>query len=596
MSFPRKRESRITLDPRFRGDDCECNMRYLISSVAVLVMLFLCAAHCSAQTALNAPPDDPVYQAVDIFIANRLIGDVIIGQRPFSRLEIARILRKVRESLEEMKKKENEKAMSGEAEWRKFGRESSRIYYLEKMLSWYEKEYSRELAGMKSGIEFDAFSELDISVLYNSSEPRTVPVHNGQGGIDGIVTSFDRYSQGKTYADGGNTFLWSKHDLYMSRYFAMTAQPLFEIKDQRGGDELALAHIYKLYATTGWKNIQLEVGRDNLLWGQGEYGGLFASSNPRGLDMLKISNPYPLRLPWIFKYLGHMKWTLFVSNLGPEQALKYPYFYGLKWTIRPFRYLEFGICETLITAGEGAPKLSFWDPVTEMFAFHKWGGNNITAADLSDHAFGLLDLRITIPPLRHSILYYDAYFEDSFVRAFRLFDNILEQMSFVVGWYSPRVSRNGNVGLRLAYHHISPGTYRHYRWVSGYTLNRRMIGDPLGPAADGVYATLYLRPSPTFLSRLDLAYEDYDSSTYRSEENAQGGLDRILKDVAGPHEKRYRAVAGMEWRGKKRYGLKFSLGYERINNWNFEVGKSVNNVLAQTVLTLYFDEFDVGTN
>jgi hypothetical protein len=287
-----------------------------------------------------------------------------------------------------------------------------------------------------------------------------------------------------------------------------------------------------------------------------------------------------------------MKWTLFVSNLGPEYNFPYAYFYGLKLSLKPLRCFELGLSHTIITAGRGAPKLSFWDPLTELLPFQKWGGANIGASDIANNAFGFLDFRVTIPPLRNSVLYYDGYIEDSVVRAFRLPDNLLKQMGFIVGWYSPRLTSKGDIGLRLEYHHVAPLDYRHSsRWIYGYTLNERVIGDPLGPDADGIYSTIYWRPKPKFLARLDLAFEDYDSSTYKTEVNSEGGGDRILKDVAGPHERRYRAVAAVDWLGNERFGIKFSAGYERIQNWNFEVGRSVDNILLGAMLSLRFKEF-----
>lgn len=564
-------------------------MRYILcTSLVIGFLVFLCAP-CAAQVALNAPPEDPVYQTIDVLISHDLVRDVIVGQRPYSRLEVARIIKAARNRLDGWK--ENGKENSN---WKAFNRFITRRNYLDRLLAYYEKKYARELDGMQKGVEFEAFSVLDLDFGYSSSDPRTIPEDNGIGFIDGVVTSFDKYKQGRSYVDGLNDYLMSQHDLYASRYLAFTAQPLFKFKNPRRGDDQITATLHRLYAKGGWKNIELEAGRDNLLWGQGEHGGMLASTNPRPLDMLKISNPYPLKLPWVFRYLGHMKWTLFVSNLGPEQALRHPYFYGLKWSWRPMRYLELGLSETLIMGGEGAPRLSFWEPVTEMFPFHKWGGRNIGAADLSNHAWGFFDMRITIPELRGVSIYYDGYVEDSIIRAFRLPGNILEQMGFIAGLYLPRLTNSGNLGFRFEYHHVAPLAYRHGRWSSGYTLNRRPIGDALGPDGDGVYTTLYWRPAPVLIGRLDLAYEFYDSSAYRSEENAQGGLDRVLKVADGPIERRYRAVAGVEWLKMKRYGLRLSLGCERIQNLNFQVGRSVNNMLLEAGMRLYFDEFDVG--
>ena len=564
----------------------------VLAASFALLLFFFPSRKCAAQAALNASPEDPVYHAIDLFIADGLVPDVIMGQGPFSRLEVARILRTARKTLDERTKAADAAEAAGDegTGWKSFSRSLSKRYYYERLLDYYEHEYARELAGMRPGIEFDALKQLDIDSIYNSSDPRAIPPSNGEDSINGIVTSFDKYDQGKTYVDGGNIYLTTETDLYLSRYFAFTVQPRFEFLSDVNSDTQVNARIDRLYLKGGISNFEVQVGRDNIYWGQGEYGGLMLSTNPRGLDMLKISNPYPLRIP----YVGHMKFTLFVSNLGPDQSWSYPYFYGLKWTWKPIRCFEFGLSHTVITGGEGAPKLSFWDPLTEMFPFQKWGRNS-QYGDIANNAFGFLDMRLTIPPLRNSIIYYDGYFEDSIARAFGHLGNLLNQMGFIAGWYTPRLTDRGDVGLRLEYHHTAPLQYRHGDWISGYTENQRVIGDALGPDADGIYATTYWRPTARMQARLDLAYEDYDSSTYYTQTDADGGGGNIVKLTYGPHEHRYRAVGGIRWDVKSRYGLRFSAGYERIDNWNFQVGRSVNNALLEAGITLRFDEFNVST-
>jgi len=542
-----------------------------------------------AQASLNLPPEDPANHAIDLLISHGLADDVIMGQRPFSRLEVARIIKAARSSLDERRKSLEDLADDEASAWEDYGRRLRNINYLDRLLTYYEGEYARELEGMSGGVTFEALHELKATAIYNSSSPRGIPPNNGEGFIDGVVTSFDQYDQGKTYVDGSNLYLSSQSNLYLTRYFALTAQPRFEFLTQTRGDMQAHAYVHRLYLKGGISNFEIEVGRDNLMWGQGEYGGLMASANPRPLDMIKLSNPYPLRIP----YVGGMKWTFFVSNLGPQQALKYPYLYGLKWSWKFSRWFEFGLSHTITMGGEGAPGVKWYEPITELLPFHKWGGSNIGKSDIANNSWGFLDFRLTIPPLRYSILYYDGYIEDSIVRAFRLPDNLLNQMAFIVGWYTPRLISSGELGLRFEYHHTPPLAYRHGQWRSGYTLNRRLIGDAIGPDADAAYLTIYWRPKPTLQGSLDFAFEDYDSSTYYTEANAQGGGDRIRKLVAGPHERRYRIVTGLNWFGAERYGLKFSLGYERINNWDFNVGRSVNNVIVGTELTLHFDEFDL---
>jgi len=46
-------------------------------------------------------------------------------------------------------------------------------------------------------------------------------------------------------------------------------------------------------------NLELEVGRDSLWWGPGYNGALLMTNNARPFDLVKLSNAYPYRIPWI---------------------------------------------------------------------------------------------------------------------------------------------------------------------------------------------------------------------------------------------------------------------------------------------------------
>ncbi|MFH1874956.1 MAG: hypothetical protein ABH859_07220, partial [Pseudomonadota bacterium] len=169
--------------------------------LGVFVALIIYSQKTYAQVALNAPPDDRVYQAIDVLIASGLANDVIIGQRPFSRLEVARILKEARKKLDTQR---NEFDVSNHDSYAKL---MGKWNYLDRLLSHYEKKYRLELQGMPKGMRAEILSELDITYLYNSSKPRLIPASNGQGNIDAVATSFDHYSQGLTYVDGVNNFI-----------------------------------------------------------------------------------------------------------------------------------------------------------------------------------------------------------------------------------------------------------------------------------------------------------------------------------------------------------------------------------------------------
>lgn len=513
---------------------------------------------------LNAPIEDRVYLDIDVLIAHGLVNDAVIGQRPYSRAEVARIIAEARKNFHPI---DVTQANGFEEAARLIGRER----YIEKIISFYEKEYARELEQFPSplgeNVNINLLRRLEFDTIYNSSVPRNVPANNGVGQINATATSFDQNEQGVTYQDGFNFFIRTAHDLYVTRYAAATLEPLFEFSS-----DTSHAYIQRLYAKGGVGNFELEVGRDNLIFGQGEFGGLMLAATARPLDMIKASNIHP----W-----HGMKGTFFVSTLGPEREFPWTYLYGGKFSIRPCRYFEAGIAEAILMGGEGAPSVKWWEPITELIPTRK------TNADT--HAFGIIDMRLTIPPIRNSVIYYDGRFENSPLKAFQHIGNMWEQMGMTFGLYVPRLVDRGSTSLRIEYQHAAPITARGGTWTDGWTLDRRVLGNPLGSEADAVYASLYWRPYPTYGARLGFAFENYYSDTYNWANN------EVKKVANGVTESRYRFTGGLDLFRNKRLTVELAAGYERIQDWNFTSGRGVNNMLLSGRFKFNFDEFILET-
>ena len=60
------------------------------TALVTLFLLFPCRT--VAQASVNVSTLDPVYRTIDKLVGHGLVDDIIMGQRPFSRIEIARII------------------------------------------------------------------------------------------------------------------------------------------------------------------------------------------------------------------------------------------------------------------------------------------------------------------------------------------------------------------------------------------------------------------------------------------------------------------------------------------------------------------------
>ena len=70
----------------------------------------------------------------------------------------------------------------------------------------------------------------------------------------------------------------------------------------------------------GLGSLEFSIGRQSLWWGQGRHGSLVLTNNAEPLDMIRLTNPNPILLPWVFKYLGPFRFDLFLTELEESRV------------------------------------------------------------------------------------------------------------------------------------------------------------------------------------------------------------------------------------------------------------------------------------
>ena len=82
-------------------------MRFATSAGAVLALALLGgpfptgSQHLFAQASAYVPNLHPAYAELDALIASGLIREVLVGQRPYSRMNFARMVREARSNMED---------------------------------------------------------------------------------------------------------------------------------------------------------------------------------------------------------------------------------------------------------------------------------------------------------------------------------------------------------------------------------------------------------------------------------------------------------------------------------------------------------------
>ncbi len=531
----------------------------LVKPLIVLVLL-LASVSAFALSTPNVDITDRAYKDIDILIAAKLVRPTIVGQRPYARSEFARMVN------EAIKNRENLEVTN-----------AKKLAYIDSILDALKLEFADELD--PSNIVLHPLKTAKAENAYIKADMEAIPPDNGVGFIRAKLFPLTSYREGRNFGPGYQTFLETEHTAQLSKYFSVYIRPSFDLAEN------SKAYIQNMYAKFEVANIELQAGRDTLVFGEGQYGPLMISNNARPLDMVKLTNPSPSVLPWIFKYLGPSRFTLFVANLGPDQPFKYPYFAGYKLTIMPFHLWELDFSHTVMMGGEGAPHISFLDAIGEFTGF-RTAGSDAGAVNQSNHMMEW-GTSVTIPFLRYTRIYASLNCDDKRDTIKRFFK---DGSAYLGGVYIPSMTPTGNGDLRLEYYHTSPIHYRHGIYTYGYTLSGNIIGSALGSDADGIHAEYH---QDLFNDRkYDLTgtfdWERRGSDLFTTTTDPDGTMGDIVVAKSQPSEHRLRFGVKHRYPLTHDFTLESRVAYERIINKDFTRYSDGNDGIVSVALTYDF--------
>ncbi|MCU0915841.1 MAG: capsule assembly Wzi family protein [Planctomycetes bacterium] len=403
-----------------------------IAVALVLSALLVWPAPASVST--NVPLHHWSYDAVEKLADHGLIDSSMLTTKPLSRLEMARHVAQARDALERM---------------------DDPPEILSAILERLTREYRGELLqagaldGSPSGESYlKPLEDPYVRYLYAQKTP---DLENRRGDV------FQRRSNYRAgFASRGTLF----------DTFAFYLHPEYAGSPE-GSDDVSLI---EGYGKMGLGPFELEVGRDSLWWGPGRHGSLLMSNNARPFDMIKISTPQPVLLPWVFRILGPIRAEWFLTHLERERDFPYANLSGLRVNLKPHPLLELGASRVVMFGGRGQPELDLLDYVKPFLAREEAVENNQLAG---------LDGSLLIPLPRNNLLrsvrlYVDAAGEDEAGMLPSKWGNL-----FGVRFHD--IFKTGRTDFRIEYaDNLVPGFpnvfYNHSRYTSGYRYEGRVIG------------------------------------------------------------------------------------------------------------------------
>ncbi len=529
----------------------------------ILITALPSSLSASAYSTSNVPVDDSVYRDLDKLIAFGLIKDAIYGQRPWSRKEIARMI------LEAEKNSEDRGLLTPD------DREISKVIAIDDLLRRLKSDYREELSDSPKTLRIYPLESVRFDYTFLDSPSRAVPQQNGLGEIEARINPLVAYREGRHYVDGNTLGLETAHVAQLTKYASLYVRPRLEVLVPNTGSNKINAAFQQLYGKFAYKNFEIQAGRDSLVWGQGEFGGLLFSNNARPLDMIKLGNSSPFFLPWIFRHLGLNAIQVFFADLGPERILPRAILSGFKWTLKPFSFLEMGLNHAITMGGRGADDPSVAEAIGEFTGvFSAFTKNKQQTAD-TNRLFSL-DARLTLPFVRNAVVYGEIGFEDMNKELKVLFE---DNAAYAFGLYFPTLTNEGDLDLRFEYQHIPGGVYRHGRYLSGHVLNGRILGSELGPDGDSIAAKINYDINPSSRWTTLLSYERRDSDHFGALLSGSELID-IIQTQNNPAEHRFRGRTNLSWRCTKKIRVEMGAGYEHVWNAGFVRSNRGNNVTA----------------
>jgi hypothetical protein len=537
------------------------HFRAIATAVALLLA---CTTPLRAQATATVDPADPVYRVIARLAAERMIDTAIVGQQPYSRRAVARMLVEA--------SRNRSRASASPVLLALLDRERARFKpEIDAVVGDHGRSWKMSLP----------VDRLTVETALLSSSSRGIP-GAGLGNLTASTNPLVDNHQGRPYASGNVTLgAEAATRLQLGRFAAVSFTPTVRgpvTADFRPG---AFADVYVLAGSTLLRNLRLDVGKDYVSWGQTPTGGLATSWNALPLLQLRIASDVPFVLPWFLRRLGPMRGTFSIADLGTDaQRFDHSQWIAYKVSIEPHPRFELGVAVVDEMGGSGAPKASFGKRVADVVPLVDVVFMGESDLQFSNKLAGA-DVRWRVPSARGLELYAESMLDDFDAR--RLKSSLWEDNGIIAGFVLPRLSASGVWSLEGEAHHTGLRYYEHPQFQSGLTYNARVIGDPLGPRANAGYLTLGWEPDAVNALQLRGAYEWRSNDQYRI--TATGPNDEgfgFVRTQVRPKEKRVRLTVNWAYTPAP-FGLRLMAegGLERVANFLFLNGEDRTNGLLR---------------
>jgi membrane-associated phospholipid phosphatase len=441
------------------------------------------------------PLDSWVYPAMERLVALGYIQSQSLGIRPWTRLECGRLLTEAaaRVADTEAPAEVHQLYTSLSAE---FGYESGLRNGEQNLNAQFESAYARFV-----GI---------------SGTPLTDNYHFGQTLLNDYgrpyESGFNTANGASGYATAGPLVLYVRGEYQYAPSAPAPTQAVLDFYNRTDSwptgpavpvDSISRFRLLDTYLGLNLGNWQFSFGKNSLWWGPSEGGNMILTNNAAPLNnMFTVNRVSPFRLPWIFRFLGDLRFegfighmtglqfqtTVFTGTTSPVVIGQYgqnlhpqPYLSGGKLSSKLTPNFEMGISKTTVYGGPGNP-LNITTFLDSTFGRHAPNHGDVLGDGRTT-----ADITYRLPGIRNwATLYAEAISEDEVSPIL-----FMRKSAVQGGLYLPKLPGISKLDLRLEGGYTNPfstcGTcmYSNAQYISGYTNDGRLIGTWIGRAAQG---------------------------------------------------------------------------------------------------------------
>src|SRR6266571_6002885 len=348
--------------------------------------------------------DSWVYPAFERLAALGYVQTAIMGLKPWTRIECARLADEAAEKLEQ-----------GGA----LNQEASQLQ------ARLRQEFSYEFGLLDGNRNLTAnVDSIYMRAVSISGPALTDSYHFGQT----IAYDFGRPFERGTNGQAGGSFDAAAGPLVIyvrAEYQHAPAAPAFSdaarnVISQADGVPIAevlsgaaaitnQAQLLDSYVAVDLHNFQLAVGRQSLSWAPGP-DSMVWSDNIQPVNMIRLVNPEPFLLPGFLRHLGPVRMDHFFGRLEGHPYVPNPFVYGQKINVKLFPFLELGFGRRSMIGGTGGEPPNASNLLRGLLGL---SSPRIADKGVPGDNESEMDWTFYVPKARNYIvLYGDAYAED----------------------------------------------------------------------------------------------------------------------------------------------------------------------------------------